>query len=108
MFIVPRVAKPFLDFNVGGVSGPAIRPLVVKKIFDLYKEIDLPILALGGIKTGRDAAEMIEAGATAVGIGSAVYERDVDVYSSITDELKDIMQDVGVNSIGELRGLAHE
>lgn len=108
MYIVPRVAKPFLDFDIGGVSGPAIRPLVVKKIYDLYQEIDLPILALGGIKNGRDAAEMIEAGATAVGIGSAVYDRDIEVYFQVANELKEIMEDIGVNSIGELRGLAHE
>lgn len=108
MLIDVDTGKPCLGFGIGGLSGPALRPLAVAAVFQLFKAVDLPIVGTGGITTGRDAIEMIMAGATAVGIGSAVLSRGPSVFSSIVDEMRHILIERGASSVRELRGLSHE
>ena len=68
--VVDAVAKrPVLRNNIGGISGPCIKPLAIKLIHDAYKVVNIPILGTGGVSTGLDAVEMIMAGASAIGIG---------------------------------------
>ncbi|MBU0721897.1 dihydroorotate dehydrogenase [Patescibacteria group bacterium] len=100
--------KPYLGFGMGGISGPAIKPLAVAAVFQLYKAVDMPIIGTGGVSTGRDVIEMIMAGASAVGIGTAVLSRGLSVFQEITEEIKQLLLERGVSSIADIRGLAHE
>lgn len=108
MVINIEAGKPILDFRVGGLSGPAIRPIAVRCVYDIYKAVKIPIIGTGGITTGRDAVEMLMAGATAVGLGSAIYYRGIDVFSKITSEIEEFMIKNNYNSTKEIIGKAHE
>jgi dihydroorotate dehydrogenase (NAD+) catalytic subunit len=100
--------SPILANRVGGVSGPAIRPIAVRCVYDLARAVDVPIIGTGGVCNGRDALEMIVAGATLVGVGSAVHEQGPLVFATIQREMMDWMVERGVESLYEIRGRAHE
>ena len=100
--------KPVLYYKKGGMSGPAIRPIAVRCVYDIYEHVKIPIIGTGGITNGRDAIEMIQAGASAVGIGSAVYYHGINVFGNIVNEIKEWMQENNHGSIKELIGVAHE
>jgi dihydroorotate dehydrogenase (NAD+) catalytic subunit len=107
MIIDVHSGKPILANKVGGVSGPAIRPIAVRCVYDIYRAVSIPIVGMGGVADGRDALEMIMAGATAVGIGSAVRYHGPEVFSAILDETKKLMAQEGYDRVAELRGVAH-
>jgi dihydroorotate dehydrogenase (NAD+) catalytic subunit len=107
MIIDVQAQRPILANRTGGVSGPAIRPLAVRCIYDLYRAVDLPILGMGGVSSGRDAVEMILAGATAVGVGSAVYDEGPAVFSRIQGEMEALLSELGYAHVAEMRGAAH-
>ncbi len=107
MLIDVEAAKPYMGFKIGGVSGPALKPLAVASVYELYKAVDLPIIGTGGVSSGRDAIEMIMAGATAVGIGTAVLAGGPSVFEKIVREMGQILAERGVSSISEIRGIAH-
>ena len=100
--------KPYLGFQIGGISGPALKPLAIATVYQLFQSVDLPIIGTGGVSSGKDAIEMIMAGATAVGVGSAVVSRGMSVFQEIADEMEKILLERGVNAISEIRGLAHK
>jgi len=100
--------KPVLSNKCGGVSGPAIKPIAVKCIYDIYRETKLPIIGTGGVTTGADAVELIMAGASAVAIGTGVYYRGLDIFSKVCKEMQEFMEKEGFSSIKEMRGVAHE
>ncbi len=100
--------KPVLDFKMGGVSGPALRPIAVRCVYDIYKSVKIPIIGTGGVSTGREAVEMLMAGASAVGIGTAIYSRGIEVFQKVNDEIASWMNESGYNNIAELIGAAHD
>lgn len=108
MLINIEAATPVLTNKVGGVSGPAIKPIAVKCVYEAYKATKLPIIGTGGITTGRDAVEMIMAGASAAGIGTGVYYRGPEIFSKVSKEIQEFMDKEGYKSIEEMRGIAHE
>jgi dihydroorotate dehydrogenase (NAD+) catalytic subunit len=95
---------PILANKVGGVSGPAIKPVAVKMVYDVYQETKLPIIGTGGITTGEDALEIMMAGATLVGVGSAVYYRGIDVFKKMTGEMNDWLDANGVENVADIIG----
>ncbi len=99
--------QPILANKVGGISGPAIRPIAVRCVYDIYQAVKVPIIGIGGVSEARDALEMVMAGATAVGVGSAVHYRGVEVFQAILDEMRAFMREEGYASLNELRGIAH-
>ncbi len=99
---------PILSNKQGGVSGPALFPIALKCVFDIYKKVKIPIIGTGGITTGKDALEMIMAGTTLLGIGSAVYFRGEDVFKKITQEMEEIMKTENIKNLNEIRGCAHQ
>lgn len=100
--------KPILHFGMGGVSGPALRPIAARCVSDIYQSVKIPVIGIGGITTGRDAIEMIMLGASAVQVGTAVYYRGAEVFKKISDEIEEYMKQEGFKSIGDLIGIAHE
>jgi len=79
--------KPILSFRMGGLSGPAIRPITIRCIHSIYKEIEIPIIGTGGVNDGSDAIEMMMAGASFIGIGTAMYFRGRDAFKMIEGEM---------------------
>lgn len=100
--------RPILAFKVGGVSGPAIRSIMVRSVFDLYKCVKIPIIATGGITTGEDAIEAIMAGASAIGIGTGIYYRGIDIFKKVCKEMEEWMKAHRYKNISEFKGTAHE
>jgi dihydroorotate dehydrogenase (NAD+) catalytic subunit len=98
--------RPVLAHGTGGVSGPAMRPIAVRCVYDICRAVDVPVVAVGGVTTGRDAVEMLLVGATAVGIGSAVYYRGMQVFHQVCQELEDYMEQHNHRSLQDLRGKA--
>lgn len=107
LIIDVETAQPLLAHGTGGVSGPAIRPIAVRCVRDICQAVDVPVVAVGGVTTGRDVVEMLLVGATAVGIGSAVAYRGMEVFRQVCDELRDYMQRHGYENLEALRGRAH-
>jgi dihydroorotate dehydrogenase (NAD+) catalytic subunit len=106
MVINPEARRPVLSAMVGGISGPAIRPLAVRMIFDIANTVKIPIIGMGGVTTGRDALEMIMAGASLVAVGSGVYYRGISVFKRIENELTDWMIQNKVADLAEIKGAA--
>jgi len=102
-----NVRKPVLSNKVGGVSGPGIFPLSLKCVWDCYKAVKIPIIGTGGITTGNDAIQMILAGATLLGVGSAVYYRGTEVFQKIVDEMEEYMKEHKIENLSDLIGQAH-
>ena len=107
MVIDLESGHPVLANRVGGVSGPAIRPIAVRCVYDLARAVEVPIIGTGGVSSGEDALEMIMAGATLVGVGSALYARGPEVFAEIGREIADWMAAHEVASLSEIRGKAH-
>jgi len=101
-------ASPILAFKVGGMSGPAIKPVMIRCVYDLYEAVKIPIIATGGITTGEDMIEAIMAGATAVGVGTAIYYRGISVFTKIVKEVEQWMSEKNYKNIMSLRGIAHQ
>jgi len=108
MVIDVKSTRPILGGTIGGLSGDALRPVAVRCVYDIYKAVKIPIIGTGGIATGQHAVEMIMAGATAVGIGTAVYNRGLDVFRKVTEEIKEFMEKNNYTKIQDMRGKAHE
>jgi dihydroorotate dehydrogenase (NAD+) catalytic subunit len=107
MVIDLHARRPILANRTGGLSGPAIRPLAVRCVYEIYRAVDLSIVGIGGVSSGRDALELIAAGATAVGIGSAVYGEGPEVFGRIGAEMAALMAELGYDCVEEMRGAAH-
>lgn len=107
MAISVEAKRPVLFNKSGGLSGPAVKPVGLKCIYDLYEVIDIPLIGIGGIETGRDALEYILAGASAVQIGSAIGRRGLPVFKDICSEMRDLMEKNGMSTISEIVGAAH-
>ena len=95
--------KPVLANNTGGLSGPAIRPVAVRMVYDVAKAVDIPILGMGGIVKGEDAIEFMLAGATAISIGAGNF---IDPYTSLNviSEIETYMQKYNIERINEIVG----
>ncbi|MDD3042698.1 MAG: dihydroorotate dehydrogenase [Methanosarcinaceae archaeon] len=98
---------PILGNRSGGLSGPAVKPVAVKCVYDLYAALEVPVIGVGGVSTWEDAVEMIMAGASAVQVGSAVYER-LDVFSEISAGIETFLGRKGYGDVKDIIGLAHE
>ncbi len=96
--------RPYLSTVTGGLSGPAVRPVAVRMVWQVAKAVSIPVIGLGGISCGHDALEFIMAGATAVQIGTANFV-DPAVSVKTVDEIADYMHRHGVSDINELRGI---
>lgn len=95
--------KPQLARAVGGLSGPAVKPVALRMVWEVHKAVDVPLLGMGGISTGIDAVEFMLAGATAIAVGTANFNNPtatVDVINGIID----YCEQQGVQDVNELIG----
>ena len=107
MAIDINTRRPILAHGSGGLSGTAIHPVAIKKVYDLYKLLKIPIIGCGGASTWKDIVEFILAGASAVQIGTALYKGN-EIITKINNSLIGFLEDNGFKSITELIGLTHE
>ena len=98
--------KPYLGNVVGGLSGPAIKPLALRAIFDVSAAVDVPLIGMGGVATAQDVVDFIACGASLVAIGSASF-RDPRLGDSLLAGLRDALRGRGDVSLSDLRGCAH-
>ncbi|MCJ2556033.1 MAG: dihydroorotate dehydrogenase [Candidatus Thermoplasmatota archaeon] len=108
MAICPETGRPVLSNRIGGLSGPAIKPIGVRCVYELYESVDVPIIGVGGILTGKDALEYLMAGAKAVQIGSAAYYRGIEVFGRVVEEIGEFLDEYGYESVGDVVGIAHD
>ncbi len=102
-----ETGQSVLDFKVGGMTGPAIRPIMIRSIYDIYKAVKIPVIATGGITYGVDAIEAFMAGATAVEIGTGIYLRGINVFKKVVSEITEWMENHNYQSLKDIRGMAH-
>lgn len=98
--------RPVLSNLVGGYSGPGIKPIGLRAVYDVRKEMDIPIIGVGGISNWRDAVEYILAGANALQVGTAIYYRGFSVFDEINRGIEAYMNEEGYTSIEDFSGLA--
>lgn len=101
-----RTGKPIIANKTGGWSGPAIYPVALRMIYQVYEAVSIPIIGMGGVSCAEDVIEMMSAGASAVAVGSANL---VDPYACkrIIDELPDVMERYGIADLKEIIGRSH-
>ena len=107
MVIDTNTMKPKLAGKTGGLSGPAIRPIAVRAIYQVHQAFpNTPIVGMGGVASGRDAFELVLAGASAVSIGTATFGNPTAVLQ-IRDQLSDLLLEKGITDFRDAIGFAH-
>ena len=101
-----KTKKPVIANKMGGFSGPAIKPVALRMVYQVYEAVKIPIVGMGGLSSAEDVIEMMLAGATAVEIGSANL---VDPYicRDIVDKLPEVMEKYKINNLNDIIGGAH-
>ena len=101
-----KTKKPVIANKMGGFSGPAIKPVAVRMVYQVYEAVKIPIIGMGGVRTAEDVIEFMLAGATAVQVGAANL---VDPYAcrDIIQDLPAVMQKYGINKLSDIIGGAH-
>ena len=107
MAISPEARMPILANKFGGLSGPAIKSIGVRCVYEIFESVKIPIVGVGGISSGRDALEYVMAGATAVQIGTAVWTEGLEVFSKTSKEIMQFMEENGFESVKDMVGVAH-
>lgn len=103
MAIDIKTRRPILANVVGGLSGPCVKPVAVRMVYQVHKAVKLPLIGMGGISTGEDAIEFLMAGSTAISVGTANF---TDPYAcvKIRDGIMDYMKQYGISDVNELTG----
>src|SRR5215218_1678573 len=102
-----RTLRPRLGTWSGGLSGPALKPIALAAVFACRRATRLPIVGMGGVMTGRDALELVAAGANDVALGTVLF-RDPDAATRVRDELDAEIAAFGVRDVDEVHAVAHE
>lgn len=105
MKIDVRARKPALGWGSGGMSGPALKPLAIRLVYNVARAVKVPIIGCGGITTGEDAVEFLMAGASAVQVGTATF-RNPRAALDVLEGMEEFMRDEGVEDVRELIGAA--
>jgi dihydroorotate dehydrogenase (NAD+) catalytic subunit len=103
MVIDVETRRPKISNVVGGLSGPAIRPIAVRMVYECHQSVKIPILGMGGIASARDALEFLIAGATAVQVGTANFS-DPFIWGTLLDGIGDYLQRHSVARVADLVG----
>ena len=106
MAIDVETGRPILSHKIGGLSGPPIKPVAVRCVYEISSKFDIPIIGCGGISRWEDAIEFLLAGASAVQIGSAVGEKWTGVFSEINNGISKYMERKNFTKIKEMVGIA--
>jgi len=108
MNIEIETGRPLLANKFGGLSGPAIKPIAVRCVYDVYRSVDVPVIGCGGITSWQDAIEFMLAGASAVQIGTAIAYKGPEIFRQVTSGIESYLERKGFKNVKELVGLAHK
>ena len=102
----PATLRPAIARGAGGYSGPALRPIALASVYACAVAVDLPIVGMGGVASGRDAVELLAAGASAVALGTILFS-DPFAPGRVRDEMERVAESLGYPSAGAVRHAAH-
>ncbi len=98
---------PILKNRFGGLSGPAVKPVAIRCVYDVFDSVDIPIIGVGGIRDYRDVLEFLYAGASCIQIGTSIMYEGMDIFEKILNGLERFMDEKGYGSVDEIVGIAH-
>jgi dihydroorotate dehydrogenase (NAD+) catalytic subunit len=101
-----EIKKPILSNKIGGYSGKAIKPIGIRCVYEISKNIEIPIIGVGGVTTGEDAIEYFMAGACAIQIGSAIYYKGLEIFKEICKDIQQFMNLHNYRKLTDLIGVA--
>jgi len=101
-----RTGKPVIANGTGGLSGPAVKPVALRMVYEVAKQVSIPIIGMGGIATVEDVIDFMSAGASAVAVGTANFV-DPFVCPTIIEQLPEKLDWLGLNHVSELTGRSH-
>ncbi|RLF23317.1 MAG: dihydroorotate dehydrogenase [Thermoprotei archaeon] len=107
MAIDIRAKRPVLSSIYGGLSGPSLKPIALRVIYDLYENFEIPLIGVGGVNTWMDVIEYMLAGARAVQIGTAIRKRGLKLFKEIIRGIENFMEEEGIRDLKEIVGAAH-
>jgi len=102
-----RLRRPVLAHGIGGLSGPAIKPVGLACVWQIFEKVSIPVIGVGGIATAEDALEYIMAGARAVEVGTQVTFDGIGVFGKLSDGLSHLLDELGFARIEDAVGAAH-
>lgn len=106
MVIDLKTKKPLLGNTFGGFSGPAVKPVALRMVYQVYKAVNIPIVGMGGISSTEDALEFIMAGASMVSLGTGIFFNPV-LPVEVAEGLQKYCEENNIENINELVGIAH-
>lgn len=101
-----KTGKPVIANGTGGLSGPAIKPVAIRMVYEVYKNVSIPIIGMGGVSNAQDVIDFMSAGASAVAVGTANFV-DHFVCPNIIEALPAKLDELGVEHISEIIGRSH-
>jgi dihydroorotate dehydrogenase (NAD+) catalytic subunit len=107
MAIDVETAQPILSNRRGGLSGPAIKPIALRCVYDIYEKVKTPIIGCGGVSGWRDAVEFLLAGASVVQVGTAIALKGASVFGEINRGVSAYLKKMKLGSVEEIVGLSH-
>jgi dihydroorotate dehydrogenase (NAD+) catalytic subunit len=99
---------PILSNTRGGLSGPAIKPIALRCVYDVFEAVKVPVFGCGGITNWRDAVEFFLAGASAIQVGTAIAQEEPNVFDEINNGVTKYLKKKGYGSVKEIVGLSHQ
>lgn len=102
-----RLRRPILSHGLGGLSGPAVKPVGLACVWQIFERVRIPVIGMGGISTARDALEYVMAGATALEVGTAVAFDGIGVFGRLVRDLSSLLDELGLSRLEDAIGLAH-
>ena len=100
--------RPVLANVTGGLSGPAVKPVALRCVWEVAEAVEVPVIGCGGVTTWRDAVEYLLAGASALELGTAVMTHGFEVYGQVSEGIHRYLEGNGFSSVKEVIGLAHQ
>lgn len=101
-----KTGRPVIANGTGGLSGPAVKPVAIRMVYEVYKAVNIPIIGMGGVANAEDVIDFMSAGASAVAVGTANFV-DPFVCPNIIGELPAKLDEIGIGHISELVGRSH-
>lgn len=98
---------PILSNRYGGLSGPAIKPIAIRCIYDIYEHVKIPLIGVGGIGSWQDAIEFMLAGATAIQVGTGIRYHGLTIFKEICDGIRTYLSEEQLSNLSEIIGGAH-
>lgn len=108
MAIDINLRRPVLANVTGGLSGPAVKPVALRCVWEIAQTVNIPVIGCGGITCGKDAVEYFLAGASALEVGTAVMTQGMGVYKEIADGITEYMMENGFSKVEDIVGLAQQ